>query len=62
MADLRSSPFTVLFGSFDAWVERDVTPRIESGALDRRDMVAVVAALKALGVGRDMERRICVMT
>lgn len=43
----RPSPFTVLFGSFDAWVEREVLPGIQNGALDRRDMVAVVAALRA---------------
>ena len=42
----KPSPFTVLFGSFDAWVEREVLPDIESGALDRRDMVSVVAALR----------------
>jgi hypothetical protein len=42
----KPSPFTVLFGSFDAWVEQEVLPGIESGALDRRDMVAVVAALR----------------
>ena len=43
----RPSPFTFMFGSFDAWVEREVLPGIQSGALDRRDMVAVVAALRA---------------
>lgn len=43
----RPSPFTVLFGSFDAWVEQDVLPGIESGALDANGMVAVVAALRA---------------
>jgi len=43
----RPSPFTLLFGSFDAWVERQVLPGIESGALDRRDMIEVVAALRA---------------
>jgi hypothetical protein len=42
----RPSPFTVLYGSFDAWVEREVLPGIESGALDARDMIAVVAALR----------------
>lgn len=29
----RPSPFTVLFGAFDAWVEREVLPGIQSGAL-----------------------------
>lgn len=43
----QPSPFTLLFGSFDAWVERDVLPGIQSGALDQRDMIAVVAALRA---------------
>lgn len=43
----RPSPFAVLYGSFDAWVEREVLPGIQSGALDQRDMVAVVAALRA---------------
>ncbi len=43
----RPSPFTALFGSFDAWVEREVLPGIESGALDERDMIGVIAALRA---------------
>lgn len=42
----RPSPFVLLFGSFDAWVENEVLPGIQSGALDQRDMVAVVAALR----------------
>lgn len=42
----RPSPFAVLFGSFDAWVEGEVLPGIESGALDANGMVAVVAALR----------------
>lgn len=42
----KPSPFTILFGSFDAWVEHEVLPGIESGALDHRDMVEVVAALR----------------
>ena len=41
------SPFVIAYGSFDAWVERDVLPGIESGRLERRDMVEVVAALRA---------------
>ncbi|CAM5446257.1 hypothetical protein ACFSUK_22975 [Sphingobium scionense] len=42
----KPSPFTTLFGLFDAWVEHDVLPGIEGGALDRRDMIAVVAGLR----------------
>jgi len=47
----RPSPFTVLFGSFDAWVEGEVLPGIESGALDHRDMIGVVAALRGWETG-----------
>lgn len=43
----RPSPFAVLYGSFDAWVEQEVLPGVESGALGADDMVAVVAALRA---------------
>jgi len=42
----RPSPFVLLYGSFDAWVEQEVLPGVESGALDERDMVAVVACLR----------------
>lgn len=42
----RPSPFAALCGSFDAWVEQEVLPGIQSGALDRDDMVEVVAALR----------------
>jgi hypothetical protein len=42
----RPSPFAVLYGSFDAWVEQDVLPGVESGALDSDDMVELVAALR----------------
>lgn len=42
----RPSPFTVMFGSFDAWVEREVLPGIESGALARDDMIEIVACLR----------------
>lgn len=40
------SPFAQWFGSFDAWVEREVLPSVEGGALAADDMVAVVAALR----------------
>lgn len=41
------SPFAQWFGSFDAWVEHDVLPGVESGALAADDMVELVAALRA---------------
>lgn len=43
----RPSPFTVWYGSFDAWVESEVLPGIEGGALDATGMIEVVAALRA---------------
>jgi hypothetical protein len=43
----RPSPFVILFGTFDAWVEKEVLPGIECGALDRADMIVIVAALRA---------------
>ena len=43
----RPSPFTVWFGSFDGWVEREVLPAIQSGALDADDMIVLVAVLRA---------------
>ena len=43
----RPSPFTIWFGSFDVWVEKEVLPGIESGVLDGADMIVVVAALRS---------------
>jgi hypothetical protein len=43
----RPSPFTLWFGSFDAWVEKEVLPGIESGALEADDMIVLVAAFRA---------------
>lgn len=42
----RPSPFTRWYGSFDAWVESQILPGIESGALDGADIIVVVAALR----------------
>ncbi len=42
----RPSPFVVMFGSFDLFVEIMVLPEIEAGRLSRADMVDVVAALR----------------
>lgn len=42
----RPSPFTIWFGSFDAWVKRQILPGIESGAHDSADIVVVVATLR----------------
>ncbi len=47
----RPSPFTVLYGSFDAWVEQAVLPGVESGALAADDMVELVATLRGWETG-----------
>ncbi|SER98164.1 hypothetical protein SAMN05518866_12852 [Sphingobium sp. YR768] len=44
----KPSPFTTLFGSFDAWVESEVLPSIEGGALDRRDMERGICKLTVI--------------
>ena len=43
----RPSPFVIMFGSFDLFVEIAVLPEIEAGHLSRTDMVDVVSALRA---------------
>ena len=40
------SPLVVLHGSFDLFVEITILPGIESGALDRTDMIDIVASLR----------------
>lgn len=42
----KPSLIAVWYGSFDAWVEREVLPGVESGVLAADDMVEVVAALR----------------
>ena len=43
----KPSPFVLWFGSFDAFVEKHVLPDMERGALDRADMIVIVAALRS---------------
>lgn len=43
----RPSPFVKWYGSFDAWVESQILPGIESGVLDGADIIVVVAALRS---------------
>jgi hypothetical protein len=50
------SPFVKGYGSFDAWVENHVLPDIESGALDGRDMIEVIAALRGWETDGTWER------
>lgn len=42
----RQSPLVIFYGSFDLFVEVAILPGIESGALDRGDMIDIVAALR----------------
>ncbi|MFC0204754.1 hypothetical protein [Novosphingobium soli] len=46
-AQPRPSLLAVMYGSFDAFVEIELLPDTKSGALDRADMIDVVAALRA---------------
>lgn len=43
----KPSPFVVMFGSFDLFVEMTVLPEIKAGHLSRADMVDVIAALRS---------------
>lgn len=52
----RPSPFTRWYGSFDSWVETQILPDIESGALDGRDMIDVIAALRGWETDGTWER------
>jgi hypothetical protein len=54
----RPSPFTLWYGSFNAWVETQVLPGIDSGALDGADMIVVVA----MGDGWHMGAGTCSLT
>lgn len=47
----RPSPFTAWFGSLDVWVELQILPGVESGALDPDDMIFIVAVLRAWEAG-----------
>ena len=42
----RRSPIVIFYGSFNLFVEVAVLPFIETGALDRADMIDIVAALR----------------
>lgn len=42
----RRSPIAIFYGSFDLFVEVAILPDIESGLLDRDDMIDIVAALR----------------
>lgn len=52
----RPSPFTLAYGSFDQFVEQQILPGIESGALAADDMVDVVAALRSWEADGTWER------
>ena len=45
-ANPRPSPLVRWFGTFDVFVEVAILPGVESGALSRPDMIAIVAALR----------------
>jgi hypothetical protein len=43
----RPSPFVLAYGSFDQFVEQQILPGIEAGALHPEDIIEVVAALRS---------------
>lgn len=42
----RPSPFTIWFGSIDAFVDKFILPGIQSGLFDPMEMIDIVAALR----------------
>lgn len=42
----RRSPLVLFYGSFDLFVEVAILPGIDSGVLDRADMIDIVASLR----------------
>ena len=42
----RRSPLVLFYGSFDMFVEVAILPCIDSGVLDRDDMIDIVASLR----------------
>ena len=42
----RPSPFTLLYGSIDQWVDLHVIPDIQAGKVCPRDMIDIVAAMR----------------
>lgn len=55
-AKARPSPFVVIYGSFNLFVEVAILPGIESGALDGTDMIEIVAALRGWEADGTWER------
>lgn len=55
-AKTKPSLIALWYGSFDPWVEHHVLPDIESGALDGRDMIEVIAALRGWETDGTWER------
>jgi len=41
------SPFEIVFGSIDVWVDEYVIPSIQAGKVSADDMVDVVAAVRS---------------
>lgn len=41
------SPFKLIYGPIDDWVDGHIIPDIQRGKLCRRDMVDIVAAVRA---------------
>ena len=42
----RPSPFVLMYGSFNRFVEVAISPGVIDGSLDRQDMIDIVAVLR----------------
>ncbi len=52
----HAGALAVWYGWFNAWVESEVLPAIESGALDATGMIVIVACLRRWKEGAVWER------
>ena len=42
----RTSPFVLMYGSFNKFVEVAISPGVFDGSLDKQDMIDIVAVLR----------------
>ena len=52
----RPSPFVLMYGSFNRFVEVAISPGVLDGALDRQDMIDIVAAIRRWEVDGTWDR------
>lgn len=52
----RPSPFVLMYGSFNRFVEVVISPGVLNGSLDRQDMIDIVAVLRRWEVDGTWDR------